>query len=126
MKRPQRELSPLEREVFDALLSCEFHGAEGLRHCLPDMRVETLDELGSLRLHSTCEPIPFVSSVPVEGEARDKDGVLIHVLLHARQGIPVELEIYKEDGSPIVDSEALRTLDVFSLPPPPDLSAPSR
>jgi len=40
--------------------------------------------------------------IPAEAEFRDTDGVLIHILLHVIDGKVNELEIYKEDGSPII------------------------
>ena len=45
--------------------------------------------------------------VPVEGSGSDSDGVPIYVLVHVVDGLAVELEIYKADGSPIL-----------SMPPP--------
>jgi hypothetical protein len=43
----------------------------------------------------------------VESEARDTDGVIIHVLLHVVDGKASELEFFKEDSSRIL---ALRKL----------------
>lgn len=63
-----------------------------------------LDANGSIRLRpSAVAPrAPVHVRVPVEGSGIDSDGVSIYVLVHVVDGVAVELEIYKADGSPIL------------------------
>jgi hypothetical protein len=42
-----------------------------------------------------------VRRIPVEAEFDDQDGVGVHVLLHVLDGYLNELEIYREDSSPL-------------------------
>jgi hypothetical protein len=46
-------------------------------------------------------PAPVVRWIPVEAAFDDADGVTIHVLLHAVNGILNEFEIYREDSGPL-------------------------
>jgi hypothetical protein len=51
--------------------------------------------------------------VPVEGSGSDTDGVPIHLLVHVVDGLAVELEIYKADGSPILSMPPLDAIEVI-------------
>ena len=39
-----------------------------------------------------------MTRIPVEGEAPDRDGMMIHYLLHVVDGRMNELEVYKDDS----------------------------
>jgi Domain of unknown function (DUF6984) len=52
--------------------------------------------------------------VPTESEYVDADGVPVHVELHVVDGVMSELDIYKEDSSPVVDAPTPSKLDVFA------------
>jgi hypothetical protein len=73
------------------------------------VEVLDIDSYGSIRLRpsAAAHRAPVHTRVPVEGNGTDSDGVPVHVLLHVVDGLAVELEIYKADGSPIL-----------SMPPP--------
>jgi hypothetical protein len=115
-----REPSTIERHVFAVLTEVDFPGRDQLCEALRHIQVRTLDTNGSLELIDTSPTIiGVVKQIPVEGEAVDDDGVVIHVLLHVRNGKPVELEIFKEDGSELKTVHSLQQLKAFSLPPHP-------
>lgn len=110
----------LEQQVIARLLEKPFPGSDNIGRCLNGSMVSDLDEFGSLRLHPICkERAVTLATVPVEGQVLDSDGITIHVLLFVRAGLPYELQIYKDDGTRIQDKDALRRIDVFSLPAPP-------
>lgn len=65
--------------------------------------VRSIDENGSLKLVvKGGEPAEVTRRIPVEGVATDRDGVEIHVLLHAPEGVMDELEIYRDDSHPLM------------------------
>jgi hypothetical protein len=79
-----------------------------------------LDEAGSLELASdSAGTAPVIKRVPVEAEARDDDGVVVHALLHVIDGRPAELEIFKDDSSPVVRMPSAAEFEVIILPPAP-------
>lgn len=122
MSDESRKASCLERAVLDSLFNLPFPSSDALRTCIENAAVRTLDTNGSFKIVSKCTATAdTLSTVPVEGEVNDEDDVPIHVLLHVKNGQPVELEIYKEDGSSIRNSERLLNLIVYSLPPVPGL-----
>jgi hypothetical protein len=99
-----RHMSALEAAVFDRLLAVEFPGSNEIREQLRFLRVRELDADGSLELRSTEGPNAVVRHrVPVEAHMLDRDGTPIHVLLHVVDGRARELEVYKADGSRILD-----------------------
>jgi hypothetical protein len=68
-------------------------------------KVWSLDDYGSLAIR-TPDDLPNSSSAPMtkippEGQASDADGIDVHFLLFQRGGSLCELQIYKDDGSPI-------------------------
>ncbi len=97
-----REPTVRERELLNRLLEAEFPGRDELERLLGQVYVRTIAE-GYLELRSQVSGnAPVVKRIPVEGEARDADGMIIHLLLHVIEGRPVELEMYKDDGSSIL------------------------
>lgn len=115
-----RDPTDHERQIFAELLSIPFLGRDDIERMLRTARVSQLDDAGSLAiLCGERRPTATVKQVPVEGEMLDKDGVAVHVLLHVRDGKPSELEIYKDDGSPIGLPIDPKQLSVVALPPHP-------
>jgi hypothetical protein len=47
------------------------------------------------------KPAVVEKRIPVEADAVDEDGIHVHFLLHVVKGFAKELEVYKDDGSPI-------------------------
>ena len=115
-----REASVFERQILAKLLSCPFPGRDDVASLLESALVSEIDPEGSLAILCRSKKMaPTVRQVPVEGEMPDEDGVAVHVLLHVREGQPKELEIYKDDGTPIIRAIDPEKLDVVVLPPHP-------
>jgi hypothetical protein len=92
----------LERSLFERLLEAEFPGKTELLPMIHALLVKTIDSDGGLELLSQVSgEARVVKQIPVEAEANDEDGITIHALLHVVAGRPVELEIYKDDGSAV-------------------------
>ena len=112
-----REPTKRERELLNRLMEGEFPGRDELRHLLGQVHVRTIGE-GYLELRSQVSgSAPVVKRIPVEGEARDEDGMVIHLLLHVTDGRPVELEMYKDDGSAIMRLPSPSAFELIVLPP---------
>jgi hypothetical protein len=63
--------------------------------------------------------VPVVQRIPVEAEAKDEDGTVIHALLHVVNGRPTELEIYSESGTPAKRMPPASAFELIVLPPMP-------
>jgi hypothetical protein len=98
-----RALSTAERNILAKLLSEDFPGRSALMEQLPQARARKIDADGSLALEPDMDAIPAAVTrrIPVEGELEDVDGATIHVLLHVLNGFMNELEVYREDSSPV-------------------------
>jgi hypothetical protein len=84
---------------------------------MQDVLVRTLDEEGGLEIESQVEgKAPVLKRIPVEAEAKDADGFTIHALLHVVDGRPVELEIYKDNGSKVKRTPAPSEFELVVLP----------
>lgn len=91
-----------EQSLLERLLEAEFPGRDQLTPMIHNLLVRTVDESGGLELRSQVDgKSPVAKRVPVEAEAKDEDGVVIHILLHVVDGRPIELEFFKEDGTAI-------------------------
>ena len=98
-----RTLKPEEKKLLDHLLEGDFPGREVLTEQVKSSVVRNIDENGSLEFQVASDstaPVKF--RIPAEGEAQDSDGATIHVLLHVVNGKIHELEVYKEDSSPVI------------------------
>lgn len=116
-----REPTELEISIFNRLLSVEFPGVEHLRMQIEAMQVQTLDENGSLSLKVESSVHADVQSrVPVEASYSDSEEdsgdkeARVHMLLHVLDGSMKELEIYKDDGSAIVQKPLAQKLTLFT------------
>jgi hypothetical protein len=98
-----REPTRTERDVVQRLLTADFRGKAEIARQLAIYRVRIIDEEGSLEfeLNGAAKPAEVEKRIPVEAEALDEDGICIHILLHVVEGFVSELEVYKDDGSPI-------------------------
>ena len=113
---PTRE----EQQLLRRLLEPDFPGRDALLSMIDQVDVRTLDELGSLELRThVAGKVPVVKRVPVEAEAEDEDGYLIHALLHVVDGRLAELEIFKDDGSCVRRMPAASAFELMVLPPAP-------
>jgi hypothetical protein len=90
------------------------------RALLADLRVRTIDEDGGLELESQIEgKAPVVKRIPVEAEGKDRDGTTIHMLLHVKEGRPVELEFFREDGVTVKTMPQPSDFELIVMPPAP-------
>ncbi len=113
-RKPTKE----EQTLLQRLLEAEFPGKEQLAPMVRDMLVRPIDEAGSLELRTQANTrATVIKRIPVEAEAKDKDGVTIHVLLHVVDGRPIELEIFKDDSSRIKHMPLPSAFELIVLPP---------
>jgi hypothetical protein len=106
-----------ERALMKRLVEKPFTGQEAVADQLRSSKVRPADQDGclSIQVHPTA-PVATVSyRVPVEAEAMDADGIAIHVLLHVVDGRAVELEMFKEDNSKVIELPAARAWEVTAL-----------
>lgn len=99
-----RALEPRERAVLDRLLSADFPGRDGLAAQVLTALVRRIDDEGSLRFRVEGSPAAVADRVPVEGrywEGKDPFGPGVSLLLHVVGGLLHELEVLKDDGTPI-------------------------
>ena len=112
-----RHLSSLESALVEQLLAPDFSGKDELIRQSADALAVTIDSDGSVRFRLGPSPPASTirSRVPTEGEFQDSDAVTVHVLLHVVDGYMHELEIYKEDGSQVLDWSQATCMKVFAL-----------
>ncbi len=113
-----RKPTPTEAKIMQRLLAADFIGREEVAKQLDGCRVRIIDEEGSLALepNDAAKPASVKKRIPVEAEAVDEDGIHVHLLLHVVNGLATELEVYKDDGSPIRRMPGPDDLEVIVLP----------
>jgi hypothetical protein len=110
-----REMNDTERAIMARLLEIPFPGSEDVADQLQQALIRQIDDNGTLDfLIRTDAKANVQNSVPVEAEGEDLDGTTIHVLLHVIGGITRGLEVYKEDGLPVIKMPEPSTLRLFS------------
>lgn len=113
-----REPSATETNVMQRLLAADFPGKRDIAEQLAGCRVRIIDDEGSLELElrDVAKPAPVGKRIPVEADAIDEDGIHVHFLLHVVNGFAKELEIYKDDRSPIRRMPRPDELEIIVLP----------
>ena len=98
-----RRLNERESKILKLLLAKDFPGRAEVQAQLTNALVKPLDADGSVgfRVDETLAPAPVVSTVPVDADGQDIDGIPVYILLHVYQGFVQELEIYKADSTEI-------------------------
>jgi hypothetical protein len=104
-----RSPSAIELALLKKLLERDFVGRDNLLRQLDGLSVKTLDEEGSLSIRvDPLAPSAEVKSRVVseayycdEGDGIPREGARVNVLLHVVKGKLTEIEIYKDNGSPI-------------------------
>ncbi len=100
-----REPSSEELQVVGRLLEPHFPGAAELREQARRSTVRLQDYGGvvvfAFEAPVGVRPARVEQRIPVEGEAADSDGVIIHLLLHVIGGLLKEVEVFREDSEPI-------------------------
>jgi hypothetical protein len=115
-----REPTHQEQALLNRLLEAEFPGREELAPLLRQVLVKTVDKEGCLELQSQAEGrARVVKRVPVEAEAKDEDGVVIHMELHVVEGRPVALDFYREDSEAVKRIPPPSAFELIVLPPMP-------
>ena len=108
-----------ERAILDRLLGANFPGAEQLRGQASNARVTRTEEGATpVFLFAVLDSLPVAETqrrIPVEAQAKDSDGVVIHFLIHVVGGRLQELETYREDGLAIKHLPDARELDILIL-----------
>jgi len=96
-----RKITAAERSLIDRVLSFRPSDAGGIPFDVKD-HVKELDPEGSIKFLHDLEPQQMEQiKFPVEAQYQDKDGTWIHALLFVVDKKVDELEIYKDDASPI-------------------------
>jgi hypothetical protein len=103
-----RSPNAIEWALLKKLLEKSFPGRDDLLRQLDGLSVRKIDKEGSLslRVDQLAPRAEVKDRVVAEGHYSDEDsasseGPKVHVLLHVVKGKLTELEIYKDDGSPI-------------------------
>jgi len=103
----QRTLTDYESRLIELLLAQDFPGRDELKLQLKDLEAIPAgdkDNYGSILLKPHESKRAAVETrVPVEGEYIDSDNVPVSVLLHVVDGYLHELEVFKADGSDILE-----------------------
>ena len=117
MESEFREPTARERGLLERLLEADFSGRNELAPLLRNAIVRTIDEDRGLELESRLQgKAAVMRRIPVEAEAKDEDGVVIHMLLHVVDGRPVELEFFREDGTTVRKVPSPSAFDLIVLP----------
>jgi hypothetical protein len=97
-----RDLAAHERSVIRRILGGDPRGAE-FEEQIEHKRVAPLDNNGSLAFEpGVIAQGGRVQKFAAEGQLIDRDGIAVHVLLFRRGDELFELQVYKDDGSPIL------------------------
>lgn len=113
---PFRNFTILEQQIIGRLLEKAFPGRDAICEQMKNCLVRTIDANGSLEfLIQATVKAKVNRRIPVEAELQDADGVPMHILLHVVDDTVNELEIYKEDGSPLGETPDPSKLQVVCL-----------
>ncbi|MDA1054570.1 MAG: hypothetical protein O3C40_29415 [Planctomycetota bacterium] len=111
-----RPIEAPEFALLQRLLSATVSGKEQLIEQVRGARVESIDNNGSLRFIFESAPKAKVTKrIPVEAQCLDSDGMWIHALLHVLNGQISELEIYKDDSSPVLREIDVREWEILPM-----------
>lgn len=81
---------------------------------LLDCKSVMVDNNGWIALYPVVEdPAIIKYRVPIEGSYPAVDGIRIHILLHVIDGFVRVLEVFKEDGSAVIQHPEASTLKLF-------------
>jgi uncharacterized protein DUF6984 len=99
-----RNPTDTERAILGKLLDVDFRGRAELDAQLADVRVQSIDENGSLkiRVRDDAPMAPVLYRTPVEAQTTDADGVTVVITLHVTNGRASELEIIRADSGSLV------------------------
>lgn len=95
-----RSLSMYEHDLMQRLVEANRQHITQ-RIDMMQLEVEQIDECGSLKVKRRSNADARQTKLPAEATLTDKDGIEVHALLFACEGELDELQIYKDDGSPL-------------------------
>ncbi len=110
-----QDLSTFHRELLTRLLAAEFFGKEQLTQQIHSGRFTVIDANQSLAIKASGPRAEVRKRVPVEANALDKDGMMIHSLLFVRGGYVYMLENFRGDGNPIQQMPSAAEFQVLVL-----------
>ena len=103
-----RNLNELEKEMLNRLVEKDFQGKEAIVKQIENAMAEDCndnDNYGSILLHTGVKEAADVRDrIPVEALVADSDGTDVAILLHVVDGFINELELFKVDGSPLMQA----------------------
>ena len=115
-----REPTEPERLLFYRLLEANFPGRDELGPLMRQVLIKIIDKDGRLKLQSQVEGrAPVVKRIPVEAEAKDEDGAVIHMLLHVVDGRPMVLEFFRDGDGTVIKMPPASAFELIVLPPSP-------
>lgn len=110
-----RRPTAFEEAVLRKILAADAETSVFLSQ-LEDLQVETIDDYGSLALHS---PVTHanegMSPIRAEAHAKDADDIKINFIVFASGPALTELQIYKDDGTPIKRMPAIGQIETIVL-----------
>jgi len=109
-----RPMTDYERQLILRLLEKDFPGRDALVEQVENSLVRSIDPDGSLEFQINSQVVADVKwSIPTEGRVPDSDGMVINMLLHVIDGKITELEIYKDDSSPVIKRPDPAALEIW-------------
>lgn len=105
-----RVLSELEKSIIEKLLEGSIYGDKFNRKELANYLAKQIDEFGSLALRRVDQQGDYdgvqahlLSSGYFDDDGqREKFGPMVNILVFEKNGFLLELQIYRDDGGPIV------------------------
>lgn len=112
------EPNAYQRGLVNKLLLQDFKGAEKLRKQFQNAEIEECndeDDCGSFIIHPSkgIPPANVDNAIPVEGKAKDENGIPIEYLLHTRDGYLTMLEVVVYSELPLAKKIPLNDIDVL-------------
>ena len=105
--RANHRLSQTERQLLEAMLPSGHPHREALLAQAEVASVKWLDSSGQPAIIFEVNALDSLrlatDGVVSEAQAVDRDGGVMHMLLHVRGGFLEEIEVYREDGGALIE-----------------------
>jgi hypothetical protein len=114
-----RKPTEAESQILKRMLEPQFLGVEQLREQVVGLLVREIDEDGCLSLKvQTNVRAETKYRIPVEANYSDggeyQSAPHVNILLHVIDGLMNELEVYKDDNTPILRPPTVTELHIFT------------
>ena len=107
-----RPVTASEKEILSWLLDADSAAKDIVREQLANAVVRPVDTEGSLEFQtSSSQTVPPGPRIRADARYRDRDEVYVNLLLHVVDGKVRELEVYKDDGSPVLTRPSASLLE---------------